>query len=222
MISESADDRGYIIRGISTREEEEQALENYCSGIRNFIHENDSMKRRFPDIVDIEAFEKTLTKGIDPRHLEVTTKPRNLAEDMTQYYNYQQKIAQLEHDEKAILEEQIISSIFDGNKEEAEKLSKVQSAYNMTTEERTEKLRQNILNAMTPDMEQDIKWMRTYKNEDVSAPITDKELAYIMSGDYRKIYEDRAAENNKESDYPDFIQLFKDFHDESEADPKNK
>ena len=177
------------------------------------------MKRRFPDLSDIEAFEKTLTKSIDPKAFDVTMKPKDLADELSQDIKYNEKLAKIAHEKEAFLEDQIVDSVLSGNEEQAQKLSKAQNLYNMSPEERTEKLRQNILDALTPDMEQDIKWMRTYKNEDVSAPITNKELEYLMSGDYRKIYEDRAAENNKESDYPDFIQLFKDFHDESEADP---
>lgn len=222
LISESATDRDFIIRGIPSREEEEQALTNYTNGIRNYIFENDAMKRRYMDSNDIEAAEKMLITDIDPKRLEVTKKPKTLEEAWSQDLRYDRKVSQLERDKEAILEEQIIGSIFDGNKEEAEKLSKVQNLYNMTTEERKEKLRQTLVDALTPDMIADLRWMRNYKNQDVDADVTDSELSYLMSGDYRTIYEDRAAENGKESDYPDFLQFFKDFHDESEADPKNK
>ncbi len=207
LIREKADDFGYVIYGITDRETESQNLENFFNGLRNFVTEADPMKRRFMDTADITSTELQITKTFDIKRVEVCRKPKNLAEDMTQYYNYQQKISQLEHDAKHPLESEIIASIFDRDEDKARKLAETERLYSMTEEQRKAELRGHLIESLTEDMKLDLDWMRTFRNRDKNEEITDSELAYVMSPDYQKLYRERAEANGKKDDYPDFLSI---------------
>lgn len=207
LIRERAEDSGYVIYGITDRETEAQNVDNFFTGLRNFVTESDPLKRRFMDTADIKSTELQITKSFDIKRVEVCRKPRNLAEDMTQYYNYQQKIAQLEHDEKHPFETDIIASIFDRDEEKARKLAETERLYRMTEEQRKAELRGHLIESLTEDMRLDIDWMRTFRNRDKNEEISDSELAYVMSPDYQKLYRERAEANGKKDDYPDFISI---------------
>lgn len=201
LIAEHADADGFVIRGIESEKSERQALENHFSALSNFLLVDDGMRRRFLDINDVESQEKTITASLDLKKVEVTRKPKTLEEDWNQSLSYEEKLKQLDHDRDHPLEKQIIEAIFDRDSEKAEKLAKVENAMKKTEAEK----RNAIIENMTPDMAADISWMRVFRNEDPDGEITDKEVAWLTSAEYRTMYETRAKEQGKESDYPSFL-----------------
>lgn len=68
----------------------------------------------------------------------------------------------------------------------------------------TEELRGKLVSVLTEDMISDIHLMRSFrKNIKDDSPITENELLFVLSADYKADYDNRAMDAGLVSDYPE-------------------
>ncbi len=204
LITEHAEADGFVVRGVPSKAEEKQALENHFNALRGFVMEDDSMKRRYLDGTDIESQELKMTASLDMRKVEVIRQPKNFVEDWNQSLAYEEKLKQLDHDRDNPFEAEIVGAIFDRDEGKAKKILQMEEAMKKTEAERKSAITDNL----TDDMKADVSWMRVYRNQDPGGDITDAELSWLTSKDYREMYSARARQNGKENDYPSFLGEF--------------